>query len=308
MERRIALRTILRGLAVVALLAYPAVRADGTTATAPAHAEAAAPPRVEVTWVGGPTMVIKFDSLTILTDPVLGAEGFEMGDPNVADLHTVKLHRRLAPFPSVELDSVDLVLLSHIHEDHFDQEAHASLSGTLPIIAPIADVEALTAKGFENVDGLRWGESRQLDAGTGRVTITATIAHHSRDPQIAKTLGSGNGYWIEFSNGDGKRTIYWTGDTMPTSDVIDSIRSLGEPDLMVPHAGGVGTAGPLGRISMGAADVVALATEVRPRRILPIHHSTYAFYREPISELASSNERRPYQLDLAAEGATVVYD
>lgn len=95
---------------------------------------------------------------------------------------------------------------------------------------------------------------------------------------------------------------------MPTSDVVDAIESLGEPDLMVAHVGGVGTAGPLGQISMGAADVIAFAAEVRPRRILPIHHSTYAFYREPISELALKSGGRPYRLDLAAEGATIIYD
>lgn len=61
--------------------------------------------------------------------------------------------------------------------------------------------------------------------------ITAIVAHHSRYPQIANTLGSGNGYWIELSNGDRQRTMYWTGDPMPTRDVIDSIRSLSETSI-----------------------------------------------------------------------------
>jgi N-acyl-phosphatidylethanolamine-hydrolysing phospholipase D len=265
-------------------------------------------PRVEVTWVGGPTMVIRFGNLTILTDPTLGAEGFTMGDPNVLDLNKIKLHRRLTPFRGVVLEDVDLVLLSHAHEDHFDQKAQASLNRTLPIILPIADVEAFKAKGFKNLDGLKWGERRQFNAGTGRVEIIATIAQHSRDPQMAKTLGVGNGYWIEFSHDDWKWRMYWTGDTMPTSDVIQAIKSLGEPDLMAPHVGGVGTTGPLGQISMGASDVMAFADEIRPRRILPIHHSTYAFYLEPISELVAKSKGKPYRLVIVAEGTTAIYD
>lgn len=39
-------------------------------------------------------------------------------------------------------------------------------------------------------------------------------------------------------------------------------------------------------------------------------HSTYAFYREPISELLFRNEtaENRHALDIIAEGATVVYD
>jgi len=54
--------------------------------------------------------------------------------------------------------------------------------------------------------------------------ITAMVAHHSRNPAMAKALGIGNGYWIEFSERAWKRTMYWTGDTMPTDDVVMAAR------------------------------------------------------------------------------------
>jgi L-ascorbate metabolism protein UlaG (beta-lactamase superfamily) len=235
-----------------------------------------------------------------------------MGDPNeMFDLNVgpnIKTQRRLTPFAGVALEGVDLVLLSHAHEDHFDQKAEAELNPATPMILPVDDVEKIKAKGFERLDGIRWGETRQFEAGPGQVKITAVNAYHSQDPQMAKLLGGGNGYWIEFLEGDWKRTIYWTGDTLPTADVIKTVRALGEPDVMVPDLGRVGTTGSLGQISMGADDVVALATEIRPKKILPIHHSTYAFYLEPISELAVKSQGKPYGLDLISQGTTVQYD
>ncbi|MBI3451470.1 MAG: MBL fold metallo-hydrolase [Rhodospirillales bacterium] len=271
-------------------------------------------PRIEITWLGGATMAIRFNALTILTDPTFGdgAEAFMMGDPNeMFDLKvgpTIKAHRRLTPFPGIALGTVDLVLLSHAHEDHFDQKAQADLNPALPMILPIADVDQVKAKGFKNLDGVKWGETRKIDARPGQVTITAIPAHHSRNPQMEKYVGVGNGYWIEFSNGAWKRTVYWTGDAFPTADVVKTIRNLGKPDIMVAHLGGVGTTGPLGQVSMGAEDVVALAAEIQPRKVLPIHHSTYTLFLEPIGELAVKSIGKPYGLDLISEGTTALYD
>lgn len=303
---RLNRRKFIGASAAAVFVAHPAAYAAVNEATAQ-PSEATTQPRAEITWLGGATMLVKFGDLTILTDPALGAEGFSMGDPNAADLNTVRFHRRLTPFRGVALGTVDLMVLSHAHEDHFDQHAQASLSRTLPIVLPTADIDTVRAMGFQNLDGMEWGDTREFDAGTGRVRMLATIAHHSRRPQMAKTLGVGNGYWIEFSRGDWQRTMYWTGDTMTTAEVVNAIKALGKPDLMIPHVGSVGTAGPLGQISMGATEVVDLAGEIEPRLILPIHHSTYAFYREPISELVEKSKGLPYRLVLA-EGTTMLLD
>ncbi len=297
-----------RRLLLIAGIAALGSRAFAADPASPTAADDAGPaPYFEVTWLGGPTMVITFGKLTILTDPMLG-ETFAMGDPNdPVDYQTVRQHRRLTPVGDIDLKSVDLVVLSHVHEDHFDQQAQADLDRALPIILPTADEAAVAAKGFKKLDGLSWGDTRQIDVGAGRVSITAVAARHSRDPATAKALGVGNGYWIEFSQGNWRRTIYWTGDSMPTDDVIRAVQSRGEPDLMVAHVGGVGASGPFGQISMRADDVISLAAAIHPRHVLPIHHSTYAFYREPISELAERSKGAPYRLGLIAAGATVAY-
>lgn len=281
------------------------------------HAVAAAdatPPHIKVTWLGGPTLVIEFNGLKILTDPTLG-EGetaFTMANPNeMFDLSKgprVTAHARLTPLPGVALKEISLLVLSHIHEDHFDQAAQARLGRALPIIAPVADADKLKAMGFKNVDAVPWEATRTFSAGPGRVAVTAVPARHSENQAMDKLLGVGNGYWFKFSQGSWQKTVYWSGDTFGTTDVVSSVKRLGRPDVMIPHVGGVGTTGALGQVSMNAAQVAAFAAAVSARKVLPIHHSTYSLYLEPISSLAGISLGQRYGLDLISEGTTVQYD
>ena len=271
-------------------------------------------PQIKITWLGGPTTLIEFNGLRILTDPMFGEgdQAFTMGDPNeMFDLRTgpnVKAHRRVTPFPGTVPKAVHLVLLSHAHEDHLDQKAQAELNRAVPMILPVADAGKIKAMGFKRVDGVKWGETRSFKAGKGRVAITAVRADHSENPQIAAILGAGNGYWIEFSEGRWKRSLYWTGDSLPTGAVLEAVQKLGKPDILMAHLGAVGTTGPLGLVSMRVDQVAALAEKISARKVLPIHHSTYAFYLEPVGKLAELSAGKPYGLDLISEGTTVLYD
>lgn len=58
---------------------------------------------------------------------------------------------------------------------------------------------------------------------------------------------------------------------------------------------------------MGSGDVVRLASELRPQFVLFIHHYTYVFYREPISDLVAASKGKPNSLDLIAEGSGVIH-
>lgn len=270
-------------------------------------------PRVEVTWLGGASLAFQFNGLKILTDPVFGegAQAFTMGDPNeMFDLEkgpNIRTFERLTALPDVEPESFDVVVLSHTHEDHFDQTAQSLLPENVPMIAPPADVAKVRGMGFQRVGSLAWGESRTFKAGVGEVVITAVNAHHSTNAGMGAVLGVGNGYWLAFKQGGWRRTVYWTGDTFPTEDVVATVRALGAPDVMIPHVGAVGVTGPLGQITMGAEDVVKFAKAVSAKKVLPVHHSTYPLYLEPISRLAGYSAGQAFALDLVSAGTTLQY-
>ncbi|MEM9635200.1 MAG: MBL fold metallo-hydrolase [Pseudomonadota bacterium] len=305
MKRRNFLKSV-----AVSTLAAPAVLKDITSADAGSGTAEAG---LEITWLGGATMVLSFGDFTLLTDPCFGEgkRAFKMGNPNeMFDLSkgpNIKHHRRLTPFPGLQLNEVDQVILSHLHEDHFDQKAERMINKDLPILAPDHDLDALVSKGFSNLTGLRWGQEQVLSKGEATVTIRTIRADHSENPEIATILGEGNGYWFSFEQGDWQKSLYWTGDTFPTKSVLESLGSLGSPDIFIPHLGGVGTSGALGQISMGASHVTRFVDILNPGKILPVHHSTYELYVEPIHHLAESLRDRIHHLDLVSEGTSLRY-
>ncbi|HEX8192496.1 MAG TPA: MBL fold metallo-hydrolase [Allosphingosinicella sp.] len=282
-----------RGSAALALLL-----AAATPATA-------AQPEVRATWIGGPTLLLRFGPLSLVTDPVLGdgREAFRMFDPNSG--RPDALHARLAPLPPAELGDTDLVLVSHDHEDHLDAAALARLGSGPLFVVPTAQVETVRRRrGSGAVRGLAWGESYRIEDANYRIAVTALPARHSRDADASRLLGQVNGYWIEFRRGAFRRTIYWTGDAFPVPEDIGRDRL--RPDLLVPHLGAVGEGGPFGRVSMDAADAVAFARLVRPRAVLPIHHSTFSLYREPVARFAAAAQGQPWRLHLFREGGELV--
>ena len=267
-------------------------------------AQGAEEEQVKALWVGGPTLLFRFGPITILTDPVLGEgpRAFRMIDPNSG--RTDADHARLAPLPAVPLDHPDLVLVSHDHADHLDESALARLAEAGRFVVPLAQVEAVRGRGARQVLGLPWRASHSIRKDGYSVTITAVPAQHSERPELRGVLGEVNGYWLEFRHGRYRRTVYWTGDSFPVPSEFSGRQRA--PDLLVPHLGGVGETGPFGQVSMGARHAMAFARAVEPKAVLPIHHSTFSLYREPIDVFAAAAAREKWKLELLDEGGELV--
>jgi len=262
----------------------------------------------KVSWLGGPSFVLEFGSLRLIGDPVLGTY-FTMGDPNEPrDYQTIRHHTRRDELPENDCPAVDAILLSHAHEDHFDAAAAMCFAPNTPLVLPLADEPKLSAMGFDTLIPLAWEQRRRFAASDYLIDVTAVRADHSRVETTARVLGTGNGYWLDLTYGSWKRSIYWTGDTMPTPAVIDAVKAHGAPFLLIAHAGKVGDSGPFGRISMGGQDLAELVRTLQPTHVLPIHHSTFDFYREAASDIGASLRRSGAVVDVARHPFATTYD
>jgi len=263
-------------------------------------------------WLGGPSVLIKFGPLQLLTDPMLGEgeKAYQMGDPNkmfdLAKGPTVVDHKRLTALPELNINDIDLSILSHTHEDHFDQTAQKRLDKLLDFIVPTGATKQLADQGFTNIRELEWGQHWQLTEDGYNIEITALPARHSTNKDISALLGQGNGYWFTFSHENWKKSLYWTGDSFATTDLLETLKAYPAPDIMLPHMGRVGTSGPLGQISMGAEEVLNLMAAIKPKLTIPIHHSTYQLYLEPIQVLLDQKTSSTEKIQLLSNGETYV--
>jgi N-acyl-phosphatidylethanolamine-hydrolysing phospholipase D len=247
-----------------------------------------------IQWLGGPTALLERGGLRVITDPMLGPRGpnaFVLPKHPSTGAPNASISRYLA-LPPYSLDGLTAILISHTHNDHVDARAKEILPKDLPLVVAAAGAEAMRAAGFRDVRGLDWGETTTLTSGATTLRVVALPAHHAHDPDLDREVGKGNGYLLEWKDASGSYRVYWTGDAVLSDETKDFVAQYGHVDLLLPHMGGVGGDGERGLRTMNADEALELVRRVEPAVVMPIHHTTFAHYREPIEALEQRAEEK----------------
>ena len=242
-------------------------------------------------WLGGPTAIITFGELTILTDPMLGPRGpraFTLPRHPSTGVNAPVM--RYTAQPKIAFDRIDAILVSHAHNDHFDAYAKANLPKNLPLVVPPSGAPSMRAAGFTDVRSIDWDDSVSLDSPETRLIVRAVPAHHSHDAGLDHDLGKGNGYILEWQSGAAGYRAYWTGDAVLSEEMKTISSRYGAVDLLLPHLGAVGVDGWAGLRTMDASEATTLIGMVQAALVIPIHHTTFGHYREPILALEQRAE------------------
>jgi len=263
-------------------------------------------------FVGTATTILEWQGIRLMTDPNFlhqgdhvhlgpGVRGTRKTNPAV-DLH--------------DLPHIDLVLLSHYHADHFDQEVEASLRRDLPIITtPHAHHHLTTKKDGESFTSVHpldaWDDMFVNFSGSSdalsrpRIRITGMPGKHVGDGLLSKAndiLGAvppTNGWMLELGYSPSSEAesfecgyrIYISGDTLYVSDlekIPEMYTHAGKPiDLMLIHLGGTTIPGPhmpLMMVTMDAKQGVQLVKLVQPDLTVPIHYDDYDVFLSPLED------------------------
>jgi L-ascorbate metabolism protein UlaG (beta-lactamase superfamily) len=205
-----------------------------------------------ITWLGHATVLVEIDGVRLLTDPVLGKR---IGP----------LVRTATPPPVDGLQTLDVVLLSHLHADHADLPSLRRVAREVPVLAPNGAGRWLTQRGLRDVRELRPGDRATIDG----IEIVATFATHDPRRRPFGPAADPVGFLAR-----GSRSVYFAGDT----DLFDQMAELrGSVDVaLLPVWGWGPTLGP-GHLDPERA-AIAAAT-VAPAVAIPIHWGTFSLPR-----------------------------
>jgi L-ascorbate metabolism protein UlaG (beta-lactamase superfamily) len=198
-----------------------------------------------ITWLGHSTFLIDLPSgQRLVTDPWLG-------NPNCP-----AKYRR-----PESLGRVDLILVSHGHDDHLADAAALSRATHAPVVCLFEVGEYLRGKGLQEVRDMGIGGTQVVDG----IRVTMTFAAHSgsitRGGEI-QYLGGAAGFVVR---ADATPTLYFAGDT----GLFGDMKIIGEiyaPAIAFLPIGDHYTMGP---------DTAAIAARwLNVRQVVPMHWGT----------------------------------
>lgn len=227
-----------------------------------------------LTLVGGPTVLIEFAGLRLLTDPTFDAPG----DYALPHVTLPKTHG-----PALDADKigrVDAVLLSHDqHADNLDTSGRSFLAQAGHVLTTQAGADRLGGK----TKGLAPWQSVALRTTEGRVIrVTATPARHG-PAGIEPFSGDVIGFILEAESAP---TIYVTGDTVWFDGVADVARRF-KAGVVVLFAGSAQTRGPF-NLTMNVNDAIETAHAFPQAAIVPVHCDGWAHFKQSRDDVVRS--------------------
>jgi L-ascorbate metabolism protein UlaG (beta-lactamase superfamily) len=169
------------------------------------------------------TLKLRYGGRTILVDPDFGP------------LHSRRSFTGRSPNPMVDLplpvadilDGVDLVIVSHLHADHFDDVAKDAVPKRLPLICQPGDEAAIVKAGFASVTPL------EHFCRLGPIVVRHHPAQHGTGAVVDK-MRSVMGFSLE---APGEPTLYWCGDSVLYPPLREAVAAT-DPDVIVTHSCG----------------------------------------------------------------------
>ena len=203
------------------------------------------------------TLKITYNKTTFLVDPMLGKK------------HSFESYGEVSKNPIVDLplstknilDSVDAVLVSHLHKDHFDDAAKQEIEKSIPFFCQPNNLEAIKEAGFFNVTGVE--DFIKIE----NTKIYRTSGKHGRG-SIEKLMGKVSGFILKNEN---EPTIYIIGDCVFNQKVKDAINKY-KPDIIITNSGGAYIPGfENDLILMDENETIALANFAKSSKIIAVH-------------------------------------
>jgi N-acyl-phosphatidylethanolamine-hydrolysing phospholipase D len=245
-----------------------------------------------MTWIGHATMLVRLAGKTVLFDPIFSQRAGPLSFVGP---------KRLVPLPIdiADLPRIDVVLISHNHYDHLDDESVRQLaalpSGSPRFLVPLGLKAWFAERGIERVDEYDWWQA--TDEGALRITLVP-VQHWSRRT-LADTNATLWGGWVV--EGEGLRIIH-AGDSGYSKDFRDIGERFGGFDMAFLPIGAYAPRWFMQVMHMDVPEALKVRADLRAARAIGIHWGTFeALADEPPDEpprwLARQREETGLRVD-----------
>ncbi|MEK6608098.1 MAG: MBL fold metallo-hydrolase [Myxococcota bacterium] len=225
---------------------------------------------LEMVFVGHATVLLRFGSVEIVTDPFLGR-------------WLCGLRRARAPgLGPADLRGVRMILLSHAHLDHLDRASLRELPRAATIVMPPRCADLVSDLGFSKVVELDGWQSHHAH---GLEVIAVPARHWGRRVPLGRRRGF-CGYLVRASGIAAAATpsVYFAGDT----GWFDGFAEIGRryrPDVALLPIGAYDPPS-FRRFHMSPLDAVEAFADLGARTLVPVHFGSFTLSCEPLEEPA----------------------
>lgn len=215
---------------------------------------------MEILQIRNATILITYGGTRFLVDPMLGSAGTMPPFPFSKRQDRRNPLNELPISAKQILSMTDVVIFTHLHEDHVDDAAYKLIPKGMKIyVQDLRDKNIVESKGFTNVEVL----TRKTTYNN--IQLIKTPAQHGHFPI---RLAAGHTCGIVFK-AKKEKTAYLAGDTIWYKGVRETLSEF-TPDVVIVNAGGnkfhVG-----GLVIMGEKDVLKVH-KADPKAIIVATH------------------------------------
>lgn len=229
--------------------------------------------KTAITFIGGPTALLEYAGLRIVTDPTFDAPQI-YEDPD----ETTLVKTTGPAIAREDLGTVDLVLLSHHgHKDNLDWEGLELIAQGIPTLSTRQAADDLFGGSVVGLDN--W-ESYDF----GSVTITAMPALHG-PPGSEPMVGPVIGFMLE---SPGEPTIYVSGDNASLPLVEQIADRFAPVDIALLFAGAARVAEIDADLTLNSTDAATAARLLGARLVVGLHTEDWTHFSHSRSQLESA--------------------
>ncbi|KAI9473720.1 MAG: beta-lactamase superfamily domain-containing protein [Benjaminiella poitrasii] len=220
--------------------------------------------KASFTWIGQSTCIFTLNGLNILTDPIF--------------IHKKRLRPPPCQIEEIK-DLIDIVLVSHHHFDHLDENAVLHLGNDVTWYIPMGLRGWFVKRGIKNVVELDWWQEIHYKSKPDILIVCVPAMHESR----ASLFQKDESLWCSFVIKSKSNTIFFCGDTGYVPELFQTIGELYSPfDLAVLPIGTFEPHTMFGSLHMGPKEAIKAHNDLGcPRMSIGIHWGTFMKSNEP---------------------------